>query len=182
MGHVPPGELCRTGSLIADALAAAHDCGVLHRDVKPANILTTRFQSPVLADFGLAVLLDQRDGREALDSLTPAYAPPESVQLAGASPAGDVYSLAATLYALSAGHPPRLPGAGVPTAAALAELYQLPVPDLPGVPAALLEALRSALANDPAARPSAAEFRDMLAELCDVRPGDVRPGTVPEQR
>ncbi len=165
-GQLTPAEVCLIGTRIADALAAAHESGVLHRDVKPGNILSTRFHTPVLADFGLAVLLDQRDGREALDTLTPAYAPPESVESGGgASPAGDVYSLAATLYALSAGHPPRLPDAGVPTFAALLELYQLPVPDLPDVPGELLDVLRQALRNDPDERPTAAGFRDLLADV-----------------
>ncbi|MGA8116551.1 MAG: serine/threonine-protein kinase [Actinocatenispora sp.] len=165
VGRIPLDEVCGIGVRIADALAAAHAAGVLHRDVKPGNILCTRFDTPVLADFGLAVLLDQRDGREALDPLTPAYAPPESVDLANPSPTGDVYSLAATLYALSAGHPPRLPATGVPTTAALMELYQMPVPDLPDASPGLLDALRRALDTDPEGRPTAAEFRDLLAEV-----------------
>lgn len=161
-GRVTPAEVRIVGTQIADALAAAHSAGVLHRDVKPGNILLTRYQSPVLADFGLAVLLDQRDGTEALDLLTPAYAPPESLQGAQPAPAGDVYALAATLYALLAGHPPRLPGPEVPTAAALLDLYDQPVPDIPDVPTDLLNILRRTLATDPAARPTAARLRDLL--------------------
>ncbi|GAA4217498.1 serine/threonine-protein kinase [Actinocatenispora rupis] len=164
-GRTSPAEVRVIGTRIADALAAAHSAGVLHRDVKPGNILRTRFGSPVLADFGLAVLLDQRDGREGLDPLTPAYAPPESVELAQALPSGDVYSLAATMYALLAGHPPRLPDPGVPTTATLVELYRQPVPALPGVPPELLGVLRRALATDPADRPAAADFRDLLNTL-----------------
>ncbi|HEY3507089.1 MAG TPA: serine/threonine-protein kinase [Actinocatenispora sp.] len=172
-GRTSPEEVRVIGARIADALSAAHSAGVLHRDVKPGNILRTRFGTPVLADFGLAVLMDQRDGTEALDPLTPAYAPPESVELAEALPSGDVYSLAATMYALLAGHPPRLPDPGVPTTAVLVELYRQPVPDLPDVPPALLGILRRALATDPACRPSAAEFRDLL----DAVPVSAAPAT-----
>lgn len=163
-GRVGPAQVRAVGVRIADALAAAHAAGVLHRDVKPGNILRTRYHTPVLADFGLAVLLDQRDGLEALDPLTPAYAPPESVR-SGARPAppGDVYSLAATIYALLTGHPPRLPGPEVPTAATLLDLYDQPVPDVPDTPPDLLDVLRLALATDPADRPTAAALSALLA-------------------
>ncbi|GAB3868685.1 hypothetical protein GCM10027610_126430 [Dactylosporangium cerinum] len=66
------------GFKIADALADAHALGVLHRDVKPANILFSRFGEPALADFGLAILAEWRDESMTLDTLTPAYAPPET--------------------------------------------------------------------------------------------------------
>lgn len=200
-----PAEVRGVGVRIADALAAAHRSGVLHRDVKPGNILTTRYDTPVLADFGLAVLDGQRDLGMELEALTPAYAPPELFRLDRAGPlvdhgddpvldlvpaqqlasaasqptasmaglepagpatpsaAGDVYSLAATLYALLAGHPPRLPEVGSPTIATLLELFDQPVPDLPGVPVALLDVLRAGMANDPVVRPTAAGFRDLLA-------------------
>ena len=67
------------GAKIADALAEAHAVGVLHRDVKPENILITQFGEPVLADFGLAVLTETRDASITLE-LTPAYAAPEMFQ------------------------------------------------------------------------------------------------------
>lgn len=164
IGSAGPDEVREVGRWIADALAAAHESGVLHRDVKPANLLTSQYDSPMLADFGLAVLLDQRDGAAPLDPLTPAYAPPESLQFGTApTPAGDVYALGATLYALLAGHPPRLPGPGVPTVAVLMERYQQPVPALPGVPEGLHAVLCRSLATDPADRPTAAQLRDLLA-------------------
>src|SRR5690606_18851081 len=79
MRHSPLGatEARDVGVKIADALADAHHLGVLHRDVKPANILYSRFNEPALADFGLAVLAEARDPTVALDVLTPAYAAPE---------------------------------------------------------------------------------------------------------
>ena len=164
MGTLSPAQVRSVGVRIASALAAAHAAGVLHRDVKPGNILHTRFGTPVLADFGLAVLLDQRHATAALDPLTPAYAAPESVSDAVALPSGDVYSLAATLYALLSGHPPRLPGPGVPTTATLLELYDQPVPAVPRVPEGLLTVLRTALSTDPGERPTAAEFEQLLRQ------------------
>jgi len=71
-----PAEARDVGVKIADALVDAHALGVLHRDVKPANILVTNFGEPALADFGLAVLNENRDVSITLDVLTPAYAPP----------------------------------------------------------------------------------------------------------
>ncbi len=72
-----PAEARDLGIKIADALAHSHAAGVLHRDVKPANILHSQFNSAVLADFGLAVLAEMRDASVTLEVLTPAYAPPE---------------------------------------------------------------------------------------------------------
>src|SRR5689334_10371848 len=109
MKHDPlgPAEARDVGIKIADALADAHMLGVLHRDVKPANILISRFGEPALADFGLAILTENRDVSITLDVLTPAYAPPEMFRHAPPSPGADVYGLCATLYALMSGKPPR---------------------------------------------------------------------------
>ena len=96
------------GVRVADALAAAHVRGVLHRDVKPANILIDAYDNPGLADFGLAALPDPGMGlSETIEAITPAYAPPEVFRQQPLTEYGDVYSLAATLYALLSGRPPR---------------------------------------------------------------------------
>lgn len=171
-------EVRDVGVKIADALADAHALGVLHRDVKPANILISCFGEPELADFGLAVLAESRDASETLEVLTPAYAPREAFRPGTPpSPAGDVYSLAATLYAMLRGRPPRWHDERDPTMLTLLELFDRPVPDLPGVPRDLLDVLRSGLLNEPGARPSAALLRDTLAGLDAVTAG--RPGTPP---
>ncbi len=95
----------QVGVAISAALAAAHACGVLHRDVKPANILIDSYGNPRLADFGVAAVEGAEADAEAL-GLTPAYAPPEAFRMQPATEASDVYSLAATLYALLTGGPP----------------------------------------------------------------------------
>ncbi|MET9408471.1 serine/threonine-protein kinase [Streptomyces sp. NPDC002935] len=153
---------------IADALAAAHAFGVLHRDIKPGNIMVNRYGAAALTDFGLAAI--PRPGRElsvTREALTPAYAPPEAFHLAEPTTTGDVYSLAATLYALLRGRPPHHPEDG--TQLSLPELivrHTWPYPDLPGVPSALNDVLRHALATDPASRMSdAGTLRDALAAV-----------------
>ncbi|GAA4460874.1 serine/threonine-protein kinase [Phytohabitans houttuyneae] len=157
-----PAEAREVGIKIADALADAHQLGVLHRDVKPANILFSRFGEPALADFGLAILAEARDSSVTLEVLTPAYAPPEMFRHSAPSPSVDVYALCATLYAVMRGKPPRWREDRNPSLITLMELFNQPIPDLPGVPAALMEVLRRGMANEPESRPSAEQLRDML--------------------
>ncbi|GIF77110.1 hypothetical protein Asi02nite_66280 [Asanoa siamensis] len=163
------------GVKIADALADAHQLGVLHRDVKPANILYSRFNEPALADFGLAVLAEVRDSSVTLEVLTPAYAAPEMFRHSEPAPAGDVYALCATLYAIMRGKPPRWRDDRDPSLVTLMEMFTERIPDLPGVPPAYLELLRQGMANDPAQRPSAEELRDRLAGLAMDDFGPARP-------
>ncbi|WP_234436977.1 serine/threonine-protein kinase [Streptomyces maremycinicus] len=173
-GPLPLKEARDIGVGLADAVAAAHAAGVLHRDIKPGNVMVNRYGGVALTDFGLAAM--PRPGRElsvTREALTPAYAPPEAFHMAEPAPAGDVYSLAATVYALLRGRPPHHPEDG--TQLSLAELivrHTWPYPDLPGVPAALNAVLRHAMASDPARRLSdAGAFRDALAAVDLDDPG-----------
>ncbi len=164
-GVMNPGQVRDIGIKIADALTAAHAAGVLHRDVKPANILVNRYGIVGLSDFGLAsILAAGEDQSVTRETFTPAYAAPESFHGHDPTVAGDLYSLAATLYDLLAGHPPRFPDDGRRLSVAmLASLHLMPVDDIPGVPPTLMDTLRRSLAADPAVRPrSAAELRDAL--------------------
>jgi serine/threonine protein kinase len=173
--------VCRIGAGLADALAAAHAAGILHRDIKPANILINRYGVVGLSDFGLASII-ATSGEQSVtrDALTPAYAPPESFQAAEPTVAADIYSLAATLYALLAGRPPRFPADGrSPGVMSIIALHGQPVDDIPGVPPAMLAILRQCLAADPARRlPSAAALRDELTALLG-QPGPGPTHTVP---
>ncbi|NEC92027.1 serine/threonine-protein kinase [Streptomyces sp. SID12501] len=166
-GPLSPAEARDIGVRIADALAAAHAGGVLHRDIKPGNIMIDRYGNVGLADFGLAAM--PRPGQElsvTREALTPAYAPPEAFRLAEPTPAGDVYSLAATIYALVHGRPPHFPAEGSLGIAEVVVRHTWPLPDLPGVNPRFTEVLRHAMAPDPADRlPSAEALRDALAAV-----------------
>jgi serine/threonine protein kinase len=154
------------GVRIADALAAAHARGVLHRDVKPANILIDAYDNPGLADFGLAIIPEPgSELSETLEALTPAYAPREVIYGEASTEASDVYSLAATLYALLAGKAPRWPEGQSPSLLEVIELLDKPIERLPGVDRDFMDSLLRALSDEPAVRPTAAEFRDELTTL-----------------
>ncbi len=148
---------------LADALAAVHARGVLHRDIKPANILINDYGNVGLADFGLAAAVGADAAADA-QFVTPAYAPPEAFGAQPATQAGDVFSLAATLYALLAGCPPRAMG-DVSTLEQMAEVADSPIEPIPGVNWYLMDVLMTALSTDPEARPTAAELRDQLAHV-----------------
>jgi hypothetical protein len=164
---LPPREAAEIGQRVADALAAAHDLGVLHRDIKPGNILVKRYGTVGLADFGLAAVIEAgRDSSVTLAALTPAYAAPEAFHLAPPTRQSDVYALSATLYALIAGFPPRFPAEGDLSVPEIVRRHDDPVEDLPGVPREFMAILRRGLAKDPAHRyPDAAALRADLSQL-----------------
>jgi hypothetical protein len=173
------------GIKLADALAAAHAAGVLHRDIKPANILINRYGMVGLADFGLASIMSARGEQTASrDAMTPAYSSPETFRGEEPTVLGDVYSLAATLYALLAGRPPRFEaGSGPPSLMTIMTLHDKPVADVPGASPDLMALLRAGLSADPARRPpNAAALRAALAAAYQpsVAPPPVPPPPVPQ--
>ncbi len=173
-GPLGPDRVRQLGVQLADALAAAHAEGVLHRDIKPGNILLDRYGTAKLADFGLAALLDAEGSSTVTrDALSPSYAPPEAFAMARPTPAADVYALAATLYDLLAGKPPRPVPWPVESFDHLGEVLRSPVPPVPGVPQDLHDTLVRALHPDLAHRtPSATRLRQELSQV---------PGRVPGQ-
>lgn len=181
-GPMAPAAVCQIGVNLADALAAAHDLRILHRDLKPANILVNRYGVVGIADFGLASII-AASGEQSVsrDALTPAYAPPESFFAEEPSPAADIYSMGATLYALLAGRPPRFPASGEqPGMMAILGLHGQQVEDIPGVPSRMTDVLRACLQADPSRRlPSAAVLRDELAALLGGRGAPSREWQVP---
>ncbi|CAM3196935.1 serine/threonine protein kinase [Stackebrandtia soli] len=165
-GPLRPDEVQRIGIRISGALSAAHRNRIRHGDIKPANILVTLDGEPVLADFGVASLIDGQSGPVARAAMTPAYAPLETFHMQPSDEASDVYSLAATLYALLSGRPPRFPAEDRDlTLDEVMALCHEPIPDIPGVSQVLLGMLRAAMTNNPTGRPTAEHFQEMLESV-----------------
>ena len=155
-GQQPVGDTLTICASMATALQYAHNLGILHRDVKPENILRDAYGAPVLADFGIATGRDAAS-RSLRHAMTPAYAAPEVLQHGGGWPHSDVWSLAATLYALLAGHPPFYdPRQGDPQANLRALAGPLPAIGRPDVPGHVLETLSRALIGRPDTRTASA--------------------------
>jgi eukaryotic-like serine/threonine-protein kinase len=176
-GRLPAAEVVAIGGAVLAALQAAHERGLVHRDVKPANVLLPAAGGVKLADFGIAKALDAvTPDLTATGQVlgTPRYLAPEQVAGRPATPASDLYSLGAVLYECLAGEPPF--DAETAIAVALAHQQQ-PVPPLAeravDAPVALTRAIERALAKDPEQRPAdAARMReDLLAAVADA--GDV---------
>ncbi|MEU9847420.1 serine/threonine-protein kinase [Streptomyces sp. NPDC047985] len=176
---------------VADGLAAAHAAGVVHRDVKPENILLD-MEGPLgpgnahpalLTDFGVAKLIDT-PGRTRASKIigTPDYLAPEIVEGLPPRAAVDIYALATVLYELLAGFTPF--GGGHSGAVLRRHVTETVVP-LPGIPEELWQLLVQCLAKAPASRLRASELasrlREMLPQLAGIPPLDVdEPGTDPE--
>jgi tRNA A-37 threonylcarbamoyl transferase component Bud32 len=157
-GPLPPAEAARVAAAVADALDAAHQRGIVHRDVKPSNVMLTPDGDVKVMDFGIAAAADETHSTTGSGLYaTVAYVAPERVAGQPATPASDVYSLGAVLYELLCGRPPF--SGGSPALVARAHLHDQPLPVrqvAPWVPARLAEACQAALAKDPARRPSSA--------------------------
>jgi eukaryotic-like serine/threonine-protein kinase len=164
-GRLDPVAVARIGSSVADALAAAHEAGVLHRDVKPGNVLLAEDSDVVkLTDFGISRADGDGSGRlTATDvvSGTPSYMAREVARGDEPTAAADVYALGATLYRAVEGHPPF----GTDTNA-LRLMYRVATEPLPPPQRAddLEPLLLRMLEADPATRPDAALARDLLDE------------------
>jgi len=157
-GRLGPDEVRTLGIRVGGALAAAHARGILHRDLKPGNVLG----GPggwKLADFGIAHVPGSELTMTGQFLGTPAYAAPESLGKGEFSPASDVYGLGATLYAALTGEPPYGGHLGSLTTIALAPIEA----KVPEAPAGLIAAITAALDRDPAGRPTAQAMVERLA-------------------
>jgi ATP/maltotriose-dependent transcriptional regulator MalT/serine/threonine protein kinase len=161
-------ETLRIGVKLAGALEAAHSAGILHRDVKPGNILLTEYGEPELTDFGIARMAGGFQTATGVITGSPAFTAPEVLEGKTPTPTSDVYSLSATLFCALTGHAAfeRRTGEGV--VAQFLRITSQPIPDLreQGFPAEMTAVIERAMARDPAARPvSAAALGDELREV-----------------
>jgi serine/threonine-protein kinase/serine/threonine-protein kinase PknK len=158
-------EALTIGVRLAGALETAHRAGVLHRDVKPANVLLTDYGEPQLSDFGIARITGGRETAPDILVGSPSYTAPELFEGRPVSIAADVYGLAATIFTLLNGDPPFPFRAGENPIAFVRRVTAGPIPDLraKGVPDPVCTAVEHGLVIDPARRPgSAAAFGEML--------------------
>ena len=175
-------EVLRTGVQVASAVEMLHHNGIVHRDIKPANILISELRKPGLTDFGIAGIQNDDPDEESRGASIP-YAPPEVVSgRSNGDRRADVYSLAATLYALLARRTPF--ESDNPTRAQLIQrILTNPPPPLerPDVPRALELLLLQALSKDPNQRPqTAAAFALSLQGIERNLGYDPTPLEVPE--
>jgi serine/threonine-protein kinase len=160
------GLALRLSREIAEALAAAHQLGIVHRDVKPANILLTSDQQVKVTDFGIAKLLQAPALTAPTDILGSAYyLSPEQAASTAITPAADVYSLGVVLFEMLAGRRPFEGETSIQVALQHVQAAAPPITDFnPAVPADLAALIARMLAKDPAAR-----FPDGAALLTALR-------------
>ncbi|MEV1247073.1 protein kinase [Nonomuraea sp. NPDC050022] len=165
-------DVLRTGVKLAGALAAVHEAGVLHGDIKPQNILISRYGEPAVADFGVARVVDSAEISATAQAFTPLHAAPEVLTGQPHSASSDIYSLGSTLYHLLAGQP----AFHSPTDPSIAPLmYRVLSADPPpinraDVPPVVFETVLRAMAKQPevrygSARDLAQRLRQVQAEL-----------------
>src|ERR687885_1051971 len=168
-GPLDPARAALIGLQVLEGLAAVHAAGVLHRDVKPANVLFGPDGGAVLADFGVAALED--DAAVTSTGLvlgSPAYLAPERARGQAPTPAPDLWSLGATLFAAVEGRSPFHREGPLPT---LGALLTQDVPDAPSA-GPLAPAIAALLTKDPAARPNADAIRSLLTAALTAASGE----------
>ncbi|MEU2237148.1 bifunctional serine/threonine-protein kinase/ABC transporter substrate-binding protein [Streptomyces vietnamensis] len=177
-GALPEPTVRALGARLADALDGMHAAGLVHRDVKPGNVLLA-LDGPRLIDFGIA-RVSGATALTATDAMigTPGFLAPEQARVAGADevgPAADVFSLGCVLaYALTGRRPF---GTGGVAAVVYRTVHE--EPDLDGLPGPLLPLVEACLAKDAVDRPSATEVRDALGPYEGPAAGDWLPPGLP---
>ncbi|WP_433241869.1 serine/threonine-protein kinase [Streptosporangium sp. CA-135522] len=161
VGPLPVQQVAGIGRQVLSALRAAHEAGILHRDVKPSNILLAPDGRAVLTDFGIATVEgDTSLTQTGMVTGSPSFLPPERATGEEAGPWSDLWALGATLYAALLGHGPFERTTAIATLGALLTEE----PDFDRVPPAMREVLTGMLQRDPAHRLNAEQADVLLAE------------------
>ncbi|WP_019971339.1 protein kinase domain-containing protein [Mycobacterium sp. 141] len=165
-GPLPLKDVLRLGVKLAGALDAAHRLGIVHRDVKPGNILLTDYGEPALTDFGIAHVAGGFETATGLVTGSPAFSAPEVIVGRPPSPAADVYGLGATLFAALTGHAAFERRSGEQMVAQFLRITTEPIPNPRehGVPEDVSVIIEQTMSDDPECRPSAAELGRLLRE------------------
>ncbi|MET8833149.1 protein kinase [Micromonospora sp. NPDC004540] len=175
-GPLPWPAAVETGAQVAEALAAAHRLGIVHRDITPSNVMMTRVGAKVL-DFGIATRVGAPDEDEDGGTFgTPAYVAPERLDGAPAQPATDVYSLGVLLFETLTGQPPYPADTWEQLSGALAEGAPPTLDGVPGLPAPVAEICLRCLARDPRRRPTAHQVAAVLRD--QLLPADPQAATM----
>lgn len=166
-GPLPVETVLWVGVKIAGALETAHRLGIMHRDVKPGNILLSEYGEPALTDFGIARIAGGFHTATGVVTASPAFTAPEVLAGEAATPTADVYGLGATLFAALTGHAAFERRTGEQVVAQFLRITSAPLPDLRegGIPEDVAALVESAMNRDRQARPSAAELGEALREV-----------------
>jgi serine/threonine-protein kinase len=192
-GPLPLAKVLRICAQIAGGLAAAHEEGIVHRDVKPANVMVTANGTAKVVDFGVSAVVGDLTEQGGVLFGTPAYVAPERLS-GGAVVAGtDVYGLGVLLYRMLAGYMPW--SAESTTQMLVAHMYHEPepLPPLIGLPPDVIAICESCLHKNPGERPAAADVAEILSAagrlVSDeitlvpiVAPDERRPAERPKRR
>jgi beta-lactam-binding protein with PASTA domain/serine/threonine protein kinase len=166
VGVFDPMVACQAASQVADAVGNAHENGVVHRDIKPGNVLVSQTGRYMVTDFGISTVTGATMGQTNSVGFTAGYVAPETLTGEPVGTPSDVYALGATLFHMIAGQAPFV--ADTEQSSNLLALAQRvvndPVPDLrtQGIPDQVCDVIEAAMAKKPEDRPTAPELRDRL--------------------
>ncbi|WP_327099004.1 protein kinase [Nocardia vinacea] len=165
-GPLPVEDVLRIGVKIAGALARAHRLGIVHRDVKPGNILLTDYGEPALSDFGIAHIAGGFQTSAGTLTGSPAFAAPEVLEGETPLPAADVYGLGATLFCALTGHAAFERRSGENVVAQFLRVTSQTVPDLrdSGIPDDVSAVVETVMSRAPGQRPSAAALGETIRQ------------------